>query len=288
MAGGIEEAGLMNAAIQAWPVGALVVAGIVLVAVVMLAVRAVAPPPPLARHVRTMVITGAAGGIGRQLVLGALRRGVTHVFALDIDGDGLRRLEAEVAREPGGGGGTCHAIEVDVRDAAAVAAACDRASAAAGADGIDAVICNAGVVIAKDAEAHTDDDLHTAYGVNVLSAHYLLRALLPGMRARRRGAVVMVSSVMGLTGGARLTTYSGTKWALLGLAEALRMELARDGLGSAIPVVAVCPYLVECVPPRLRLRCVPPHAVSGTTHTPTRAHTIMHTPKHTHLQYRHV
>lgn len=78
-----------------------------------------------------------------------------------------------------------------------------------------------------------------------MSVFRLLKHTLPSMRQRGSGCVVLISSMMGILGSAQLSAYCATKWALLGLADSLRMELHRDGLRSAIPVIAVCPYAVR-------------------------------------------
>jgi all-trans-retinol dehydrogenase (NAD+) len=131
---------------------------------------------------------------------------------------------------------------VDVSDADAVEAAAKALLLEHSA--VDVLVSNAGVVCGKDVDALTPADLQRTFGVNTLASFYLLRSLLPAMKAQRRGSVVLVGSIMGLLGSARLTDYCASKWALLGLAESLRLELARDGLGAAIPVSAVCPYAV--------------------------------------------
>jgi all-trans-retinol dehydrogenase (NAD+) len=84
--------------------------------------------------------------------------------------------------------------------------------------------------------------------INVEASFHLLRAFLPSMRrlcnSGGSACCVLVASTMGLIGSARLADYCASKAAVLGLAESLRFELARDGLGQRLGIVAVCPYHV--------------------------------------------
>jgi hypothetical protein len=76
---------------------------------------------------------------------------------------------------------------------------------------------------------------------NLLGVLYCTRALLPAMRAARRGAIVNVGSIAGLIPVPHMSVYSATKWAVTGLSESLNAELSREG----IHVGVVCPFIVE-------------------------------------------
>lgn len=180
---------------------------------------------------RRVLITGAAGGIGRQLALEFSAAGAALVL-WDVNGTGLAETVAQLPPER-----VASASCVDVGDAEAVAAAARDAGS------VDVVISNAGVVLSGDVEHLGADAVTRAYDVNVGAAFSLIRAFLPAMRARNEGCVVLVASVMGLVGSARLGAYCASKWALLGLSESLRMELHRDGR-NGVSVVTVAPYLV--------------------------------------------
>lgn len=186
-----------------------------------------------------VLITGAGSGIGRQTALDLAGSG-SSLALWDVNPGALADTAAAVAAA--GATGAVVTTVVDVSDAAAVAAAAGALLARTPHRLVDVVISNAGVVTGKDVHELTDADVRRCFGVNVLASFSLLRALLPPARAARRGCFVFVSSVMGLAGSAKLADYCASKFALIGAVESLRMELARDGLRAAIPVVTVMPY----------------------------------------------
>ena len=92
-------------------------------------------------------------------------------------------------------------------------------------------------------EDATEEGIRRTFEVNALAPYWLTRAVLPGMRARDRGAVVTVASAAGLVGVARQTDYSATKHAAVGFAESLAAELRKDG--SRVTSLAVCPFYID-------------------------------------------
>jgi NAD(P)-dependent dehydrogenase (short-subunit alcohol dehydrogenase family) len=155
-----------------------------------------------------------------------------------------------------------HAYRVDVADVAQMRGAHAHATAllqqqqqeespaaamaSDGPAGIEAVICNAGIVAGKDLDALTPRDVSRSFAVNTFPAYALLHLCLPAMRRSRTGSVVLVSSIMGRLGGAQLADYCGSKAALFSLAECTRLELARDGIGgNEVSVSLIAPYHVR-------------------------------------------
>lgn len=201
------------------------------------AVRAVVEALP--RHHRlplrgtTVLVTGGASGVGRLMALGAARRGASRVLVWDLD----LPAAAAVAAEARALGAQAGAERVDVTDAAAVEAAAARAG------DVDVAVNNAGVVTGVRLEEATEEGIRRTFEVNALAPYWLTRAVLPGMRARDRGAVVTVASAAGLVGVARQTDYSATKHAAVGFAESLGAELRRDG--SRVTSLAVCPFYID-------------------------------------------
>lgn len=187
----------------------------------------------LALRGSTVLITGGASGIGRLMALGAARRGAARVVVWDLD---LSAAEA-VAAEARALGAEAVAERVDVTDAAAVEAAAARAGA------VDVAVNNAGVVTGARLEDATEEGIRRTFDVNALAPYWLTRAVLPGMKARDRGAVVVIASAAGLVGVARQTDYSATKHAAVGFAESLSAELRKDG--SAVTALAVCPFYID-------------------------------------------
>jgi all-trans-retinol dehydrogenase (NAD+) len=185
---------------------------------------------------QTILVTGAASGLGRLIAHRAARHGAAVVL-WDIDGDRLRAIERELrdAAAPG-----VQAMVVDVSDRAAVDAAAASLRAASIPVGI--LVNNAGIVTGRHLLDLTDEQIQTTFGVNVLALYWTTRAFLPDLIARGRGHIVTIASAAGLLGVSRQTDYAASKHAAVGFDESLRLELRR--LGSRIRTTVVCPFYI--------------------------------------------
>lgn len=160
---------------------------------------------------QTAVITGASRGIGRAI---ALRLGATHhVVALARTGAELDSLAAEIRSR----GGTCDAIELNVADATAVAAALEGVRA-------DVLVNNAGVGFLKPLLDLTPDEWQTMVDVNFNALFHVTRAVLPGMVTRGYGHIVMIGSIAGRSAFVGGTCYASTKHAVMGFSESLMLR----------------------------------------------------------------
>jgi short-subunit dehydrogenase len=182
---------------------------------------------------KRVVVTGAASGIGEATVIELTRRGARAVL-LDKDGAGLSRVALAVVEL----GGTAETHVLDLADAAAVAAVAEEVLAGGP---VDVLVNNAGVAVVAPFERTSERDWEWIMGVNVHGPLRLTRALLPAMKAQGSAHVVVVASLAGLVGAPGMVAYSTTKFAMVGFAEALRLELASDG----IDVTTVCPGYVR-------------------------------------------
>lgn len=171
----------------------------------------------------TVLVTGASRGIGRALAGHLAERGWT-VYA-GVRGE---RDAAEVAAL---NSQRITAVTLDVTDAADVAAV-----AAALPDRLDAVVNNAGIVVAGAVEAVDVEDWRKQFEVNVFGQIAVTQAVLPRLRAAR-GRVVFISSLNGQISMPLLGPYCASKFALEAVADALRVEVRPWG----IPVVLVEP-----------------------------------------------
>ncbi|MCI3949849.1 MAG: Estradiol 17-beta-dehydrogenase, partial [Acidimicrobiales bacterium] len=160
------------------------------------------------------LVTGASRGIGREVARQAVERGarvgLVARSAADLD---------EVLSLVGGRG---VAVTADVADADQVTHAVRQVEAALGP--VDVVVANAGIG-AFGPFAETDPaEIERLTRVNWLGTAYVIRAVLPGMVERRRGHVAVVASIAGRMGAPLEALYSATKFAQVGLAEALEVE----------------------------------------------------------------
>jgi len=177
--------------------------------------------------VGVVVITGCSTGFGLESALAFARRGddvvatmrdMTKASAL------LRAAEAEGLR--------IEIAALDVTDTESVERAVDGVLQRTG--GIDVVVNNAGTGARAAVETFPDHVVRAVFETNVFGVLRVLRAVLPGMRERRRGAVVNVSSVAGLVPVPFNALYGATKHALEAFSEALAFELEPWGIRVAI------------------------------------------------------
>src|SRR5712691_43758 len=179
---------------------------------------------------KTVVITGASSGIGRASSLEFARRGANVILA-------ARRvaLLEEVAAQCRGHGVTATVVPTDVTKREE----CIALIAAAG--NVDVLVNNAGFAIFDLIETARPRDVEEMMATNYFGTVHCTQAVLPQMLERGRGSIVIVSSIAGLMGYARMGTYCATKFALIGFAEALRDEV----IGRGVQVALVCPGTTE-------------------------------------------
>jgi NAD(P)-dependent dehydrogenase (short-subunit alcohol dehydrogenase family) len=170
----------------------------------------------------SVLITGAGRGIGRAAALRMAAAGWDVVA-------GVRR--AEDAPD----GDRITPVVLDVTDAGQVAALDDALPAR-----LDAVVNNAGIVVAGPLESMSADDLRRQFDVNVTGQVAVTQAVLPRLR-ESGGRVLFVSSVSGRVAAPLMGPYVASKFAVEGLADALRLELRPWG----IPVVLIEPGSID-------------------------------------------
>ncbi|MBL8608020.1 MAG: SDR family NAD(P)-dependent oxidoreductase [Myxococcales bacterium] len=179
---------------------------------------------------KVVVITGAGSGIGRATALAFSAAGA-RVHATDVDEEGLRSLAAER------GAVATRRVDVSKRDEVeALAAHVEEAEGR-----VDVVVNNAGVGLAGGLLQTTTEDWEWIVSINMWGVIHGCRAFAPKMAERKRGHIVNVSSVLGYYGAPSTVAYSTTKFAVFGLSEALRAELADHGVG----VTTVCPGIID-------------------------------------------
>jgi len=174
---------------------------------------------------QTVLVTGAGSGIGRATACRFANSG-WRVYAVDIDTDGLEGLDG------------CETAALDVTDSAALDRLYDRISAEAG--GLDCVIANAGYCQPGPLEDLPAERLDRQFAVNV---HGTLRTITTGLPLLRErdGTAVVVSSTHGRVVTPGMGAYAGSKHAIEGVADTLRIEVA----DQPVDVALVAPAWVD-------------------------------------------
>lgn len=172
---------------------------------------------------RVWFITGAARGIGARIAEAALAQG-DAVVATSRDAAPLQR---RFGAQPG-----LLALALDVTSEAQAAAAAEAALARFGR--IDVLVNNAGYGLLGAVEEASADEVRRLYDTNVFGLLNVTRAVLPSMRAHRRGHVINISSLGGYRSGAGFGVYCSTKFAVEGLTEALHAELQPLGIHATV------------------------------------------------------
>ncbi len=177
---------------------------------------------------RTVLLTGATGGLGRAIAEALAARGATLVLsrrkaeeldalALALPGSGHRRIVCDLAR------------------------AGRRRALAAEAGDVDVLVANAGLGANGRIDGFEAHQVERVIRVNLEAPVRLARALAPAMRARGSGHMVFVSSLAGKAASPDNALYTATKAGLRGFALGLRQDLARDGVGVSV----ICPGFIR-------------------------------------------
>lgn len=171
-----------------------------------------------------VLITGAAIGIGRATAIAFAAAG-HHVIVTDI----LEPAGNAVVAEIRAAGGTAEFHLLDVRSTVATNAVVAAVEARHGAIGV--VVANAGIAHKVPLPELTDEKWDHTFDIDLKGIFRVVRAALPGMKAAGGGAVVCVSSIMGVAyGWDQHVQYSSAKAGVVGLVRGLAVELARDGI----------------------------------------------------------
>ena len=179
---------------------------------------------------KVILITGATSGMGKATALLLAKRGY-RVFA------GARTAEsaAQLQQAAGEQGVSLDTVTLDVCDSASVEAAVDYCVRQTGR--LDALVNNAGYGLVATVEDGTDEEFTRQFDVNVFGVLRTCRAVLPVMRSQGAGVIINVSSFLSQMGLPLLAHYNASKFAVEGITESLRYEVAPFGVrvNSVLP-----------------------------------------------------
>ena len=165
---------------------------------------------------KTALITGASGGIGRDIAK------TLHAAGANVGLAGTRQaVLQELADELGEG---AHVLVSDLATSEGAAALASAAEAALGS--VDILVNNAGVTRDNLGLRMKDEDWDAVLAVNLTSGFQLIRALMRGMMKRRHGRIIGITSVVGVTGNPGQANYAASKAGMIGMSKSLAQEVA--------------------------------------------------------------
>jgi NAD(P)-dependent dehydrogenase (short-subunit alcohol dehydrogenase family) len=180
---------------------------------------------------RVALVTGASQGIG-QACARALSGAGHRVALVARDEDALQAVADSLP-------GDALVVPADVLDAGAIDAAFARVEEEWGP--VEILVLNAGASMSATVVKTSDDDWQRMLDLNLTAPFRCLRRALPSMTSAGFGRVVVIASVAGKAGGARIAAYSASKHGVLGLVRSAALDVARAG----VTVNAVCPGYVD-------------------------------------------
>lgn len=181
---------------------------------------------------QVILITGAGNGIGRELARQLSQQGA-KIAALDQNEESLQALQSQLS------GATVVGRVADVTDLEATRAAVQSLEEDLGP--IDLLIASAGIGRATPAEDFRAEDIAVQIQVNLIGVANSIDAVLAGMRERKKGHLVALSSLASYRGLPHMAGYCASKAGLNAMLDSLRLELAEHG----IAVTAICPGWIQ-------------------------------------------
>ena len=211
--------------------------------------RNVVPSVHLNKNIKgdVVCITGAAGGLGRELTKNFLKLGCV-VVCIDLNDEILKNLETELtatfSREQESFRTRMYFYKLDISKLNDIKSVCAQIKKEVGK--VDILVNNAGIMNgSKSLLSLNDDEISQIFNVNVFSQIWLCREFLPEMISSRKGHIVNVSSICGMAGGYKLSDYCTSKFAVNGFSESLRVELGVMSPKNQIKVTLVCPFRIK-------------------------------------------
>ncbi len=186
---------------------------------------------------KTALITGASGAIGRATVEKFISEGYFVLAQYNSNIDGITSL-CEKLKEKGLDGNFC-AFKADLKNASEVQDFIAKIKASF--KYVDVIVNNAGVGLYKLITETSEKEWDDLFSVNMKSAHLITQAFAKGMIDKKHGKIVNVSSMWGMVGASMEVAYSASKSALIGYTKALAKELAPCNIN----VNCVCPGVID-------------------------------------------
>ena len=184
---------------------------------------------------KTVLITGASRGIGREIVLRFAREGYNVILNYNTSEAKAKTIAKHIEDM----GVKCLLVKADVSVESEVNEMVAKALKKFGK--IDVLVNNAGVALSKLFQLTTTDEVARVFGVNTFGVINCSKAIVPSMVSEKAGKIINISSIWGKVGASMETIYSASKGAVIAFIMALAKELAPSG----ICVNCVCPGVID-------------------------------------------
>lgn len=181
---------------------------------------------------QTILVTGSASGFGRMTIETLARQGHTVFAGMRGSASKNEQVASELRTLAESEQLSLHIVEIDVTDDASVSKAIESIIGSAGR--LDVVVNNAGISYSGPIESFTLEQVQQQFDTNVFGTVRVNRAVLPHMRAQGSGLLLQVGSIVGRIAFPFFGLYGSTKFALEGLTESYRYELAPFGVDAVI------------------------------------------------------
>lgn len=186
---------------------------------------------------KTILVTGGASGIGRLIGLKALKAGAASLVVWDIDEQAMQALK----REQTAYNDCIHTFKVDVSDPQRIKDSAKEVLQKVGI--VDILVNNAGIVTGKEFSKQSNQEIQQTIDINIAGVMHTTRAFLPAMIEQESGHIVNISSAISLMANPGMSVYAGSKWAVTGWSESLRLEL--EAINKDLRVTTVQPSYID-------------------------------------------
>jgi len=185
-----------------------------------------------------VLITGGGSGIGRLMALKLAKLGAV-IVTWDVNTKGNEETVSMIQKI----GGTAFAYTVDITNRQKIYAAAEEVKQDVGT--VSILINNAGIVSGSALLNTPDEKIIRTFDVNVLAHFWTIKSFMPDMILNKKGHIVNVASLAGYSGSHKLVDYCSSKFAAVGIDDALKVELKVQGHDNYIKTTVVCPYYIS-------------------------------------------
>lgn len=186
---------------------------------------------------KTVLITGGASGIGRLMGELVLKEGARRLVVWDLNSELLSQTTANFRSQ----GFEVMPFQVDVSSTTQVLSTLSEVTSKIGP--VDILINNAGIIVGKPFIEHSHEEIDKTININTSALMHLTKEALGKMIAQNFGHIVNIASAAGLVANPKMSVYCGSKWAVIGWSDSLRLELEHDHPG--VKVTTVVPYYIN-------------------------------------------